>query len=43
MSKKLYQELIKEMQEDGHRFWAGDNVSDYVTETDKEILIEGFQ
>lgn len=40
MSKKLYQELIKEMQEDGHRFWAGDNVSDYVTETDKEILIE---
>jgi len=40
MSKKLYQELIKEMQEDGHRFWAGDNISDYVTETDKEILIE---
>ena len=40
MSKKLYQELIKEMQEDGHRFWAGDNVSDYVTETDKEVLIE---
>ena len=40
MSKKLYQEIIKEMQEDGHRFWAGDNVSDYVTETDKEVLIE---
>ena len=23
---KLYQEIIKEMQKDGHRFWAGDNV-----------------
>lgn len=37
---KLYQEIIKEMQKDGHRFWAGDNVSDYITDVDREQLIE---
>ena len=27
------------MKRDGKRFWAGDNVSDYLHENDKEILI----
>jgi GTP cyclohydrolase I len=36
---KLYQEIIKDMQKDGHRFWAGDNVSDYITDVDREHLI----
>ena len=27
------------MKRDNKRFWAGDNISDYVSETDKEILI----
>lgn len=36
---KLYQEIIKDMQKDGHRFWAGDNVSDYITDVDREQLI----
>lgn len=37
---KLYQDIIKEMQKDGHRFWAGDNVSDYITDIDRQQLIE---
>ena len=28
------------MRRDGKRFWAGDNISEYVSEEDKEILIE---
>jgi GTP cyclohydrolase I len=28
------------MKRDGKRFWAGDNISDYVTEEDREILID---
>ena len=28
------------MKRDGKRFWAGDNISDYVSETDKEQLID---
>jgi GTP cyclohydrolase I len=28
------------MQREGKRFWAGDNISDYVTEEDKEQLID---
>ena len=27
------------MKTDGKRFWAGDNISDYVSEADKEKLI----
>jgi GTP cyclohydrolase IA len=37
---KLYQDIIKEMQKNGHRFWAGDNVSDYITDIDRQQLIE---
>ena len=32
--------LRERMREDNKRFWAGDNVSDYVAESDKEHLIE---
>jgi GTP cyclohydrolase I len=45
MSDKGYQEanladaIRFKMKRDKKRFWAGDNISDYVTEEDKEILI----
>jgi GTP cyclohydrolase I len=32
--------IRKEMREDGKRFWAGDNISDYVTEKDRAALID---
>jgi GTP cyclohydrolase I len=38
-SKNLSQILSEKMRADGKRFWASDNVSDYVAESDKEILI----
>jgi GTP cyclohydrolase I len=37
--KTLAQALRERMQSDGKRFWAGDNISDYLHETDKEHLI----
>ena len=37
--KNLSQVLRHRMQATKKRFWAGDNVSDYVTEADKELLI----
>ena len=46
MSDKGYQEATLadairfEMKRDKKRFWAGDNISDYVSEQDKEILIK---
>ena len=46
MSDKGYQEsnladVIRfKMKRDKKRFWAGDNISDYVSEQDKEILIK---
>ena len=46
MSDKGYQEsnlasvIRARMKRDGKRFWAGDNISDYVSEQDKEILID---
>ena len=36
VSKKITEKLKK----DGKRYWAGDNISDYVTEEDKLALIE---
>jgi GTP cyclohydrolase I len=45
MSDKGYEEgylgdhLRFKMKREGKRFWAGDNISDYVSEEDKEILI----
>jgi len=46
MSDKGYEEknladaIRFKMKRDGKRFWAGDNISDYVSEQDKEILID---
>jgi len=38
-SKNLSQVIRDRMNNDGKRFWAGDNISDYLEEDDKEILI----
>jgi len=38
-SKNLSQVIRDRMNEDGKRFWAGDNIADYLQEDDKEILI----
>jgi len=38
-SKNLSQVLREKMQEDGTRFWAGDNISQYLNEDIKDILI----
>ena len=39
-SKNLSQVIRDRMNNDGKRFWAGDNISDYLEEDDKEILIQ---
>jgi GTP cyclohydrolase I len=38
--KYLSDVLRKRMREDGKRFWAGDNISDYVRDTDMPFLID---
>lgn len=38
--KHLSTSIRERMQREGKRFWAGDNISDYVSETEKSILIE---
>ena len=38
--KYLSDVLRKRMREDGKRFWAGDNISDYVRDTDVPFLID---
>lgn len=38
--KTLNQALRERMRLDGTRFWAGDNISNYIAESDKEHLIE---
>lgn len=43
MSKNNYpvSEVIRQkLKEDGKRFWAGDNISEYITDQDREELIE---
>ena len=37
--KNLAQVLREKMKADNKRFWAGDNVSEYITEEDKATLI----
>ena len=37
--KTLAQALREKMRSDGKRFWAGDNISDYIAPSDKEHLI----
>ena len=39
-SKNLSQVLREQMQSRGQRFWAGDNISDYMSEAVKEKLID---
>ena len=38
--KNLAQAIREQMKRDGKRFWAGDNISQYVTEERKEQLID---
>ena len=38
MSKS--KEIITRLQDAGHRYWAGDNISEFLQEGDKEALIE---
>lgn len=41
MAKKTTSQQIKEqLEKDGVRYWACDNISDYITETDKKALID---
>jgi len=40
MEKNLSQVLRERMQANGKRFWAGDNISDYMHESDRQHLIE---
>lgn len=35
----LAETLRERMKQDGKRFWAGDNISEYITKEDKELLI----
>ena len=37
--KYLHQSIRDRMRADSKRFWAGDNISDYIAESDKEHLI----
>ena len=38
--KKLHEEIKEKMKAHGKRFWAGDNISDYLNEEDKKTLIK---
>jgi GTP cyclohydrolase I len=40
MTKKLYKKITEQMQADGKRYWAGDNISDYVDTETKYLLID---
>ena len=37
--KTLHEEIINKMRNDDKRFWAGDNISEYITDTVKDELI----
>ncbi len=37
--KNLAQAIREQMKSNGKRFWAGDNISDYIDEEQKEVLI----
>jgi len=39
LEKNLSQVLRERMRADGKRFWAGDNISEYIAESDQEHLI----
>ena len=38
--KKLHEQIREQMRSDGSRYWAGDNVSAYITEQNKSTLID---
>ena len=40
MTKKLYEKITEQLQADGKRYWAGDNISDYVDTETKYLLID---
>jgi GTP cyclohydrolase I len=40
MTEKLHDYIRAKMTNDGKRFWAGDNVSEYITDKNKEVLID---
>ena len=40
MEKNLSQALRERMKADGKRFWAGDNISEYIAESDRQHLIQ---
>ena len=37
---KKFEEITKRITEDNKRFWAGDNISGYIKEGEKDILID---
>ena len=37
---KKFEEITKRITEDNKRFWAGDNISEYIKEGEKDILID---
>ena len=39
-SKNLSQVIREKMKSSGKRFWAGDNISEYITEANKSKLID---
>jgi GTP cyclohydrolase I len=39
MAGYLGDSIRRKMKEDGKRFWAGDNISEYINEEDKRVLI----
>lgn len=40
MAKKTYQVITEQMAKDGKRYWAGDNVSEYINDATKSKLID---
>jgi len=40
MTKKLYEKITEQLQAGGKRYWAGDNISDYVDTETKYLLID---
>ena len=37
---KKYEEVTKRIQDNNKRYWAGDNISEYIFKGEKEALIE---
>lgn len=37
---KKYEEITQRIKDNNHRYWAGDNISQYIKEGEKELLID---